>query len=317
VLVYGAGAVGLGIASCLLDSGVDVDLIAREDTVTGLNADGLTRTGLFGWVHAAPGTFGAYTSLDACPAKTYDIILICTKSFDSEGAAYDLAAHQDRIGGGAKFVLCQNGWGNAEIFGRYFDPQRVYNARVITGFHRHRANEVEITVHADAIHVGSLSGADAAVIEPLCRAIDEGGIPCAATTDIGKDLWAKMLYNCALNPLGAILKVPYGALADHATTKQLMDQITGEVFTVMERAGHQAHWPTAGDFLDVFYARLVPDTAEHESSMLQDIMAGKRTEIEALNGAVIQLADKHGVDVPHNRAVYNLVKFIECGHARP
>jgi 2-dehydropantoate 2-reductase len=68
---------------------------------------------------------------------------------------------------------------------------------------------------------------------------------------------------------------------------------------------------TLFSILDVFYGRPVPDTAAHESSMLQDITAGKRTEIDALNGAVIQLAQEHGVPVLYNLAVYNLVKFLE------
>ena len=193
----------------------------------------------------------------------------------------------------------------------HFEERRIYNARVITGFRRNRPNEVEITVHADAIHIGSLFSGELSAIEPLCRAIREGGIPCEKTDAIGEDLWAKMLYNCALNPLGAILGVSYGALADEPSTRTLMDQIVGEVFAVMSAAGYRTHWRQVQEFLDVFYGKLVPDTAGHKSSMLQDIAAGKRTEIEALNGAVLRLAREHGIDVPYNRAVYNLIKFIE------
>jgi 2-dehydropantoate 2-reductase len=69
-----------------------------------------------------------------------------------------------------------------------------------------------------------------------------------------------------------------------------------------------------GEFLAVFYEHLVPDTAGHKSSMLQDIAAGKRTEIDALNGAVIHLARQHALPVPYNLAVYNLIKFLESGH---
>jgi len=311
VLVYGGGAVGLGIASCLLARKVGVDIIARADTAAALNAEGVVRTGLFGDSGAAAGTFGSYTSLEDCRGQAYDYVLVCTKSFDSAGAAQDLARHQDKIGDKAKLVLFQNGWGNAEVFCQYFESQRVYNARVITGFHRHRPNEVEITVHADAIHIGSLFSEDLAPIEPLCRAIRAGGIPCETTAEIEKDLWAKMLYNCALNPLGAVLRVPYGVLAAQTSTRQLMDHVAAEVFAVMEATGHHTHWRTCRDFLDVFYTRLVPDTAEHESSMLQDITAGKRTEIDALNGAVVRLAHERGVGVPYNCAVCNLVQFIE------
>jgi 2-dehydropantoate 2-reductase len=313
VLIYGGGAVGLGIASCLIRPGNRIEIVARAETVAALKNEGLLRTGIFGRVYAKPATFSVHASLDETAGGPYDLVLICTKSFDSAAAAKDLAGHEGRIGREAKLVLFQNGWGNAEAFAAHFDKARICNARVITGFRRPRPNEVEITVHADAIHVGSLFATDLSIVEPLCRAIREGGIPCERTEAIEKDLWAKMLYNCALNPLGAILGVPYGALAEAASTRLLMDRIVEEVFAVMTASGHRTHWQEPKQFLEVFYGRLVPDTADHKSSTLQDLAAGKRTEIEALNGAVIHLAERHGIAVPYNLAVHNLIKFLESG----
>ncbi len=311
VLIYGGGAVGLGIASCLIRPGNRVEIVARAATVAALRSEGLLRTGIFGRVHVQAGVFECCVSLDEAADGPFDFVLICTKSFDSAAAAKDLAEHEDRIGRGARLVLFQNGWGNADALAAHFETSRIHNARVITGFRRSRPNEVEITVHADAVHVGSLFATDQSAVEPLCRGIREGGIPCESTDAIEKDLWAKMLYNCALNPLGAILGVPYGALAEAGSTRSLMDRIVEEVFGVMVATGYQTHWPRPSQFLEVFYSRLVPDTAEHKSSTLQDIAAGKRTEIEALNGAVIRLAQEHGLAVPYNLAVYNLVKFLE------
>ncbi len=314
-LIYGGGAVGLGIASCLIRPGNRVQIVARAETVAAAKNDGLLRTGIFGRVRAKPEAFDARTSLDEVSGGPCDFVLICTKSFDSAAAAKDLADHEERIGRRARLVLFQNGWGNAEAFAAHFDKGRIYNARVITGFRRPRPNEVEITVHADAIHVGSLFVTDVSILEPLCRAIREGGIPCERTDAIEKDLWAKMLYNCALNPLGAILGVPYGALAAAASTRSLMDRLVEEVFAVMIAAGYRTHWQEPKQFLEIFYDRLVPDTAEHKSSTLQDLAAGKQTEIEALNGAVIQLAREHGIAVPYNLAIYNLIKFLESGRS--
>jgi len=122
-----------------------------------------------------------------------------------------------------------------------------------------------------------------------------------------------MLYNCALNPVGAVLDVTYGELAEQKSSRAFMDGIIEEVFNIMTRAGYETHWDSVKGFLDVFYNRLVPDTAEHKSSMLQDIAAKKRTEIDALNGAVIELAERFAIPVPYNSIAYNLVKFIEAG----
>jgi 2-dehydropantoate 2-reductase len=129
--------------------------------------------------------------------------------------------------------------------------------------------------------------------------------------DIEKNLWAKMLYNCALNPLGAILDVPYGALAENPYIRDLMNHIVEEIFVVMTAAGFHTHWQSADGFLKVFYDKLVPDTARHKSSTLQDIEAGKKTEIDALTGEVLALAEKYNVQAPCNRTIYAIIKFIE------
>jgi len=311
-LVYGGGAVGLGLASCLLKSGSRIDIIARENTVKSLRKNGLVRTGIFGEFHAGPSEFGSFTSLDELDKQAFDYILVCTKSFDSFEAAKDLCEHKSIFGEKTKIVLFQNGWGNAEAFTSFFEKATVYTARVITGFQRHKPNEVEITVHADSIHIGSLFGAGLPAVQDLAETINKGGIPCETTGRIGRDIWAKMLYNCALNPLGAILDVPYGELAEQKSTQTVMDGIAAEVFAVMTKAGYETHWESAKDFLEVFYGKLVPDTAEHKSSTLQDIVANKPTEIDALNGAVIRLAEKFDIPVPYNSVVYNIIKFIEA-----
>ena len=312
VLIYGGGSVGLGVASCLLKSRAQVDIIARENTVLSLREDGLTRTGIFGDYYAEPTAFGSYSSLSQIQTKVYDYIFVCTKSFDSFEAAKDLSEHNLLFGKKTKIILFQNGWGNAEIFLSFFSREQIYNARVITGSHRVDNNEVAITVHADSIHIGSLFDSDSSCIENLCEFITRGDIPCEVTDSIEKDLWAKMLYNCALNPLGAILDVPYGALAEHKFTQAVMKGIVEEVFGVMTLAGYQTHWHSPEDFLETFYKKLVPDTAEHKSSTLQDILAKKKTEIDALNGAVIELAAEYKVNVPCNLVVYNIIKFLEA-----
>ncbi len=310
-LVYGGGAVGIGLASCLLKSGSRLDIIARENTVRSLRRDGLVRTGIFGEFHVGPAAFGCFASLDDLDKQARDYILVCTKSFDSFDAAKDLYEHKSLFSEKTKIVLFQNGWGNAEAFTSFFEKATVYTARVITGFQRHKPNEVEITVHAETIHIGSLFDAGLPAVQDLAQAINKGGIPCETTGQIGRDIWAKMLYNCALNPLGAILDVPYGKLAEQESTRAIMDDIAGEVFAVMTKAGYETHWESAKDFLEVFYGKLVPDTAEHKSSTLQDIVAKKPTEIDALNGAVIRLAETFAIPVPYNSVVYNIVKFIE------
>ena len=312
VLVFGAGAVGLGLASCLLKAGHFVTLIGREQTVQALRRSGLGRLGIFGSHAAQPQQFDAHTSVaGAHTGEPYDYVLVCTKSFDSPTAAEALADVSPLLRADTPIVLCQNGWGNAEVFAARFGQDRVLNARVITGFCRPSPHQVEITVHAEPIHVGSIFDPGRTRAADLCEAISAGGIPTRPTLDIARDLWAKMCYNCSLNPLGAILSVPYGTLADQAATRAIMDGIIDEIFAVMGASGYSTHVATPAAYRDLFYGKLVPPTAAHRSSMLQDITSGKPTEIDALSGAVIRLGAAHDVATPVNECVRNMVRFLE------
>jgi len=311
ILNYGAGAVGLGVDSFLLKAGAAVDILAREKTVKALKADGLYLTGLLGDYHAPAKNLRAFTSLDQVDGIQYDFILVSTKSFDSQQSAQDISRHPKLLKPTTKIILFQNGWGNAEIFASYFDKNQIFNARVITGFNRPRPNQVAVTVHADSVRMGSLFQTNISSIKEVSQAITLGGFPCEITEEIDKFLWSKMLYNCALNPLGAILDVSYRTLGEYTHTREIMDEVIREVYQIMMKADYQTHWPTPEEYLEKFYKEFLPATAEHFSSTLQDLKAKKRTEIDALNGAVVRLADHHQLNVPVNRFLFRMIRFIE------
>lgn len=312
ILIYGGGAVGLGIASCLLKSQQEVDILARSNTFAALKNQGLFRNGIFGECHFSPVQFQCFTNLNEINnGKKYDYILVCVKAYDSYPSARDLYCHKRLFKNETKIVLFQNGWGNAEIFAEFFPRDKIYNARVITGFVRKQKNRVTITVHAEPIHIGSIFNADCSCLQDLAIAINNGDIPCEVYPHIAEDLWAKMLYNCALNPLGAILNVSYGKLGEQKWTQDIMNNVVAEVYQVMSKLGYRTYWSTPQEYLDVFYTKLLPATAEHESSTLQDIRQGKRTEIDFLNGAVVKLAYNLGISVPYNFILYALLKFLE------
>ena len=94
-----------------------------------------------------------------------------------------------------------------------------------------------------------------------------------------------------------------------------MGRVVEEVFLVMQHTGNETHWESATDYLDAFYGKLLPPTAEHESSMLQDIREGKKTEIDFLNGAVVSLGRDAGLDTPVNLVLWEMVKFLEARSA--
>ncbi len=311
ILIFGGGAVGLGIASCLLKSGENIDIFDREETIKLLKSKGLKRKGIFGDYQADGIQFNAYYKIQELENNIYDLILVCTKSSDSRTAAQSLSELINTDIGKTKIVLFQNGWGNAEIFAEFFPETMIYNARVITGFNKPALNEVEITVHAQPIHIGSLYNYSPGNLLDLCDSINRGGIPCEWTDEIGKDLWAKMLYNCILNPLGAIFNVPYGELGRSEFSRSIMKKISEEIFCVIENAGYKTHWKSSDEYLETFYDKLLPPTAKHEASMLQDFKKKRKTEIDAMNGAVVRLGDELDTDVSTNRIIFNIIKFLE------
>lgn len=309
VLIYGGGAVGLGIATALIKSGCKVDITARGKTVEMLKKYGIERRGIFGTFHFESDSFGVYASVKEIENKHYDYILTAVKSNDSEFAAKDIKENLD--GKFGKIVLMQNGWGNFEIFSKHFDSKKIFNARVITGFTRPEPNVSEITVHADYIKIGSISGENTESIKKIAELIDKGGIPCITTEEIAKDLWAKMLYNCALNPVGAIFGVNYGGLETSEYSREIMKNIVEEIFEVISAKGYKTYWESSEEYLKIFYDKLLPPTRGHFSSTLQDIRAGKRTEIDALNGQVVKLGEEAGVNVKINRTIVQMIKFME------
>lgn len=311
-VVVGAGAVGLALGSCLVAADSEVEFVARgRDDAGVLGASGLERIGVFGKLRIEPGRFAAAASLTELHSEEIDFVLVCVKTVDSRRVARDLARIWPSLPGTPRIVLCQNGWGNAEIFAAELPSRAIFSARVITGFRRDAPGRVTVTVHAEPIRIGSLYDADVGPLAPLCEAIARGGIPCELSPSIERDLWAKMLYNCPLNPLGALLGVPYGELALRPERRRVMDTAIEEIFHVMARAGLAAHWKSAEEYLPVFYDELLPATRDHESSMLQDLRAGRRTEIDALSGAVVEIGARHRVETPVNSALATLVRAIE------
>ena len=114
-----------------------------------------------------------------------------------------------------------------------------------------------------------------------------------------------------MNPLGAILDQPLGALAAYPELEPLIRGIVNEIYWVMEKHGFHAHIATAEAYLDQFYTRLIPATAADHSSMWHDLRSGRRTEIEALNGAVIRLGVLAGYAARCNQLVYQGIRSVE------
>ena len=311
VLIIGAGSIGIALGASMGSIGVSVSYLATKRTGEKIEEDGIHRTGLFGNADVPSEKVSVYYDYQDLPAETFDYICICAKTMANEQISERLSANKDCLKKDGILVIMQNGWGNDVPYLRYFDPAIVYNARVITGFERSAPNVSIITVHTAPILIGSLHGYPVQKAEPLAQVIDRSGIPSRISEEIDKALWAKMLYNCTLNPLGAILKVPYGKLGECPATVETMNRLIRESFAVMNAAGYQTFWNTPEEYMTEFYGKLLPDTKAHCSSTYQDLEKHQKTEIETLTGKIIEIGEKFGVDVSTHRTIYEQILFLE------
>lgn len=243
--------------------------------------------------------------------NSFDYVFITSKTTANDDISNKLNQNRHILKKNAKIIIFQNGFGNDEAYLRYFTSKEVFSARVITGFTRPERHISEVTVYTEPILIGSLQGEDPTDLQEIADMITASGINCELTGEVDKYLWAKMLYNCALNPLGAILNVHYGALTENEYTTEIMNKIINEIFNVIKTCGYSTLWDTPDEYRNLFYSKLVPDTYNHFSSTHQDIQRKIKTEIDSLNGKVIQLGEANNIDVSTNKIIYNLIKAIE------
>ncbi len=309
ILVIGAGGVGIGLATSVASQGADVSIYARGETAKAIKENGIKRCGLF--THYEIREIPVYESYEEIPKNHFDYIFICSKTTANEDIAENLNRNRAILNKSTKIIIFQNGFGNDEHYLKHFTKKQVFSARVITGFTRPERHISEVTVYTEPILLGSLQGENPDSLQEIADLITASGIKCEITTEVDKYLWAKMLYNCTLNPLGAILDVTYGKLTENQYTLDIMNSIIDEIFEVIKASPYETLWDTADEYRDIFYSKLVPDTYNHYSSTHQDIQRKIPTEIDSLNGKVIQLGKLNIVNVKTNEFIYNLIKAIE------
>jgi 2-dehydropantoate 2-reductase len=145
----------------------------------------------------------------------------------------------------------------------------------------------------------------------MAAIMDRAGIPTVYTEHIATVLWSKVAYNCALNPLSALLDVPYGALLDASPTRAIMEDVIGELYAVGRAMDVRLDPADAEAYRRLLYEKLIPPTAAHYASMREDFRQRRRTEIEALNGAICRYGDQLGISCPANRMLTRLVHARE------
>jgi 2-dehydropantoate 2-reductase len=313
ILIAGAGALGSVMGGMLRAAGHPLTLLGRRNHLDAIARRGLILDGLFG--RREVGGFKLFDDIANLRGRKFAIVLVAVKSYDTAQIAPHLP---ELLGEGGVAVSAQNGLGNLELLAEHLGASQILGARVIFGAEIDGAGSAHVTVFAEPVAIGpapDLSGAATPMLEgkaaQLAATLSDAGIPTDGVGDIRPWLWTKLFYNAALNPLGALLGLHYGALGEDPELRRIMDAIVAEAFAVARHSDVRLPFDSAADYLSAFYNRLLPATCDHRPSMLADLRRRGRTEIGALNGRIVAMAEALGLDAPVNRTMTALVRARE------
>ena len=291
-LVFGAGALG-SLVAARLATAHDVCLVARSEHASVIRERGLRVRGRTDLVQRS---IVAVDGLDDLGDEAPDAVLVTVKSYDTETAVADLARYHAT----STFVSLQNGLGNEATIAAGAD--RVLGAVINQGVTFVRPGEV---LHAGEgeTTIGPYAGTTRGDADNVAAAFRAGGLAARAVDDIEPVLWTKAILNAAVNPLTALLRIETGALLASDALSGAIEMIVDESLRIASASDIEL------DRVEVLATiqAVIRATRDNRSSMLQDLERGRRTEIEAINGALVARARATGTPCPVNELLRRLV----------
>ena len=297
-VIMGAGAMGGLFGGLLAFSGEEVWLVdVQKEQVDVINSVGLTLE-----EGDKLQIIGVNATRDVASIGKADLVLFFVKTYHTEQAVSDALAleKEDTI-----FLTLQNGLGNEEVLCKRIDPKKVMlgvtgqGATFLGPGHvRHAGRgktfigELDHEVSDRAIRVAKMFG--------------EAGIDTEVSENIHDLIWDKLLVNVGINALTALTELKNGQLLDYPETLRIMEALVSEAAEVARRKGIRIEGNPIERVKSVAEA-----TRGNRSSMGQDIDFRRKTEIDAINGAVVREAKRLGLPVPCNEVVTDLIKTIE------
>jgi 2-dehydropantoate 2-reductase len=291
IIVLGAGAIG-SIYAARLAAARDVTVVARRDHVDAINAGGLRLTGcqeLTVHVRAVP-------AVETIQART--LVVLSTKVNDNRAAAAAIVEHvrPDTV------ILCvQNGLGSEEIVKEALGS-RCLVLRAVTHFGAifRTPGVVDCRVAGYTVIEPSERSAEIADLFTAC------GLDGRISSAIKVDVWRKLIFNCVINPITAIVGSDVGGIAS-AGLDPLKQLVIDECLEVARADGIDLKV----DFLRTIAELFAP--SRNIASMRQDLLKGRPTEIDHMNGAVVDLGRRFGISCPVNASLVAIIKAMERG----
>ena len=302
VALIGTGAMGCICGAALARSGAElVCLDQRSDVVAALQQHGIRVRGVLG-----EQTIAVRATSDPAQLGPADMALVLVDAAATPAAA-EIAAACLREGGFA--LSLQNGIGNLEALVEALGPQRVlagvtYNSGTGEGPARSWHTHLGLTT------MGEATGAITPRLETLAERFRAQGMAVEVTDQVEAAIWSKFVHNCAINPISALTGLRPAQIMQTPPAQSLMEHVIDEILQVVDAIGimlpgHDAR----GEILNHCRERM------NQPSMLQHLLAGKPTEIGALNEALLARARVLGLPVPFNTAVVLAIRALEASAA--
>jgi 2-dehydropantoate 2-reductase len=300
IAIVGAGAMGCLYAGALHRAGADVTLVdVNPEHIAAINKHGLeldTRGG----VETLP--LRAIRPEEA--SETADLVVLFTKTFHTDTA---LAGVQAIIGPETHVLTLQNGLGNDEAVAKHVARERVIGG--VSTLPSDLVGPGRVRSHGEGgSKIYPTFGGDTTFAQQVADLLTAGGLPTALEPDIQAAIWSKAIFNATMNTLCALTRRTPGFLGAHAESRALIRAMVLEGTAAANASGIAID---AQPILDLPQVS-VTDHADHEASMLQDVKAGRRTEVDAINGAIVRAAREAGVEVPVTETLWRLVKLEEA-----
>ncbi len=298
ILIVGAGALGGFVGATLARAGEDVTLLdIKESQARFLNDAGLviTRAGQ----EEACIPVHVVTSVEGL--EPFDLVFVAVKTYETEDAMRDV---MPVTGPHTRFLSMQNGIGSAEVMARYVGPERVVCGITYHSIQHAGPGRLNYRVGIKPFQIAPFVGEITPEIEAIGEVFRRAGLETATVPNIDDAVWEKVLHNAVINPVSAVTGLTCREILADPDLIAFMRELTHEIVAVMRARGVAIVDPE-----DPFRPLLssLQALGKNRPSMWQDLARGRRTEIDAINGAVVAEAERLGLQAPHCRA---LVRFI-------
>ncbi|MFP4482756.1 MAG: ketopantoate reductase family protein [Thermovirgaceae bacterium] len=299
IAVLGSGAMGCLYGGSLAEAGFDVTLIdVWKEHVDAINSNGLHIEGVTG--DRVIKDISAVT--DFSSLGTVDLLVVFVKATITEEAMEEA---RGLVGDKTVVLTLQNGLGNIEKIGAVVGKDKVmagttgHGSTMLGPGHIRHAGSGDTTL-------GELDGSKTERLEKVAEMFRKAGFSIILSSNVVGLIWDKLLVNIGINPLTALTGLRNGQLLDFAETEELLESLVSEAREVAKRQGIQLSCDPVEHTKDVCRR-----TKENMSSMFQDVTKKRKTEIDVINGAIVEEGKKLGVETPVNRVITKLIKVRE------